>query len=680
MSWSDQELALLLEGLLDPAVAAALADDLLDDPALARRHAALRELLAPPVTLPPLAPPAGLAARVDARLAALPGDAALADALEELPDADGEAPARDRARAAALADAIPAPVALRELPAPPGLLGRTLARLTAEGLIAAASVAAGLGAAGSGDARLAAHLEGLLPEDEALELERALARDPALRARHAGLAALFDERAALPELAAPAPLASRVVARLLAEGAEPEGLLDEDELHRDLEDGDLDHEALPALEPPAGLLAATLGRIEASGLIASAPAEDLGSAAEDLEPAAEDLEPAAGTLTAPALAASDGVPARSGAPAGDAAPRGRLLSFPLWVPAAIAAALLLGAGLGLVLGRGAVAAAPGGELASALAASQGETARLRGELAGQVRALEGARGEASAARAALARAEEAVRRAGAGADERPGLRAELARQREALAAAEARAERAAKLEGELEARAQDALRAREALARSEGALAQLRGEHERERDEHARVRGELLAARTDLARLEQARSEAEAQRAVAVAEARRLQVALDEVPAGMPVASAGAVERWDPRGQAWRPVGPREELSPGTLVRGRRVESVLQVADLPPYQLRTNVYVVRDRHRLDPLPAALTTGGGARFDFTASTEAPQDLHALVEQLASDSAVEASAAQEALRELYVRHGGTGTPPTTAHGWERWWSREGSRHPR
>ena len=122
MSWSDAELADAHEGLLDPAVADALAADLATDPQLAARSLQLAEVFPVPLRLPQLEPPAGLEPRVNERLSQLPRDAELADALEGI--GDEALLERDPERAAALA----LPESLPELSPPAGLFGRALAR------------------------------------------------------------------------------------------------------------------------------------------------------------------------------------------------------------------------------------------------------------------------------------------------------------------------------------------------------------------------------------------------------------------------------------------------------------------------------------------------------------------------------------------------------------------------
>ncbi|HBP23330.1 MAG TPA: hypothetical protein DEA08_36830, partial [Planctomycetes bacterium] len=128
-SWSDPELADHLEGLLDPAVADALAAELERDAALRARSEDLASVLPEPLRLPSLDPPGELEPRVTERLVELPRDAELADALEGIGDEALLARDPERAAALELAGSLP------PLSPPPGLFGRALAQLEAEGLV-----------------------------------------------------------------------------------------------------------------------------------------------------------------------------------------------------------------------------------------------------------------------------------------------------------------------------------------------------------------------------------------------------------------------------------------------------------------------------------------------------------------------------------------------------------------
>ncbi len=138
----DARLADYLEGLLPPDDAAAVEREVAHDANLAARLQALQAVLSEPVTLPPIATPAGLAERVAARAQLAPPDGRLADRLEGLLG-DGDAAALDLtvssdpevgARLRALDTLLAPPVRLPPIAPPEDLLERTLARLAEEGL------------------------------------------------------------------------------------------------------------------------------------------------------------------------------------------------------------------------------------------------------------------------------------------------------------------------------------------------------------------------------------------------------------------------------------------------------------------------------------------------------------------------------------------------------------------
>ena len=631
LGWSDRELADDLEGLLDPDVAEALAAEVALDEALAARRAALAALLREPVALPRLALPLGLQGQVDARLASLPRDAALAEALE------GEGPAelleRDPARAQALrgvlGEAPPAgePESLPALTPPPGLLGRVLARLESEALVAAAPPAASASGATLDDATLAALLEGVLAPAAASAAERALGQDPAARARFEALRAVLGARETLRELPLPAGLRGAVAARLR-----------EEELIR----GELAPGASLAVYPPAELLGKTLERLESAALVAALPG--------------------AGAGAPPPPSSGDTSPAEF-APA----PRGLVLSFPrparvALTAAAAAALLLVGVGLGSS-GFGREAADP--SLAGKLAAAEALAAHAA-EAEGEARALRLRAGQAEGALAASQREAEAQRAALA--ELRAEARAEVASAQAALEEARAEAAQALAARAELRAdlaQAQRELGSERALrARGEGAQEELRTRLAAQGLELAQVRERVRASERSLGQALAARQEAETQRALAEGqlEARGPQ------SAGLQVAGVEGVERWDPHAQAWEPLSPGTALPAGTIVRGGSSLSSLQVSGLLPFQLRSGVYVVRDGQHLDPLP---------RDPWGAPRAAPaesEDVLTWIERLQSDSSVEQSRAQRALRARFAAQGGLGAPPTTAVGWSRWYAQE------
>lgn len=615
MTWSDRELADGLEGLLDPDVAEALEAEVACDSELAARQAALRAILAPPVTLPPLTVPAGLEETTAQRLRELPSDAALAEALEGLGQEEllARAPSRARALRRTLAEAqAGGEEVLPELAPPPGFLGSVLAHLEAEGLLPPAE------AAPRADEDLAALLEGVLAPGEAASLERDLGRDPRLRQRLDALRAVLADEAELAPLPLPASLADAVSERLLDEGL----------VREDLEEG----ASLP-VRPPHDLLARTLGRLESASLVEPAPA------------------PAEVSLPAPAPLTPTSPPDL------DSRPAGLLLTFPRVLLAA-AALLLVGAGLGVV-------AAPAEDATAALELAQGEADSARQELSE-------VSGRLGAAREALRLAEEAAR----------AERADRAREAQDLATAQGEV---------LQARRELAL-LRDRLSQGEGGQAELRAALERAKGELAagkallarregaleELRETLAGARSSLAGAQEAlrqrerllgesraaRQEAETQRALAQAELEKL---AGRSPAGMRVANATQIERWDAETQSWSPIGPETTLGPGALVRGLSAESTLQVSGLLPYQLRSGVYVIRDDQRLVPLPANL------HREVRRSPEpAPDDVLAWIELLQSPSALERSRASQALRSQFHALGGEGQPPTTAAAWTRWWS--------
>jgi len=609
MTWSDRELADALEGLLDLDVAEALEAEVACDGELAARQAALAAILREPVQLPALPVPAGLLTATNSRLVELPRDADLAAALE------GEGPetvlARDPARARALRGVL-AEGGQEELPVlvpPPGLLGRVLSHLEAEGLLAPSGVA-GV----HSDEELAALLEGVLSPGEAAALERALGRDPALRARLAALEEVLGDREELAPLSLPPSLGDAIGERLLDEGL----------LREDLVEG-----ANLPVRPPADLLARTLGRLEAAALIEP---ELLSLSEESGEEAPQ--EPA---------------------------PRGLLLTFPRVLLAA-AALLLVGVGLGY-------RAAP-----QSSGVTSSEVARAQGEADSARRDLSEVTGQLGALREALQGAEDLARREGeARVSGERGLlaaKAEVVQARRALdelkgqLATRSMSDDASKQA--LEVARAEAAEARALLARREGALEELRGTLTTSRASLATVQAALRQTERALGESRAARQEAETQRALAQARVEELGAA-GRASAGMRVANAAQIESWDADRQVWRAVGPEETLPPGSLVRGLSAQSTLQVSGLLPYQLRSGVYVIQDRQRLIPLPDDLhgEAGGGAE-------PAPDDALAWIERLQSPAALERSRASQALRTQFYALGGEGQPPTTSAGWTRWWS--------
>lgn len=611
-TWSDRELADALEGLLDPDVAEALEAEIACDPELAARHAALAEVLRSPVRLPELSVPEGLLPETTQRLLELPRDEELAEALE------GEGPQevlqRDFARARALRSVL-ASEGEEELPPlapPPGLLGSVLAHLEAEGLLPPEAAASD-----HSDEDLAALLEGVLAPAEAASLERDLGRDPELRARLDLLRGVLGSSERLPSLELPASLSDAVGERLLDEGL----------LRQELPEG-----ANLPVRPPADLLSRTLGRLEAAALI---------------EPEAEPV--------VEAVVEREVEPALREEAAATPAPRGILLTFPRVLLAA-AALLLLGLGLGYA------ARPPQEDSAPGLAAAQREAEEARRELSGVT-------GQLGAARESLRQAQDEARQER---ESRARAAAELQTARAAVVASRRdleslQAQVATRAEGDEASReALERVRAelaasRALLARREGALEELRGTLATSRASLASAQTQLRQTERALGESRAAREESEAQRALAQSRAEEL---AKSASAGMKVANAAQIERWDADRQAWRQVSPDETLPPGAIVRGLSAQSTLQVSGLLPYQLRSGVYVIRDDQRLVPLPA--------EGQASSSEPAPDDVLAWIERLQSPSALEQSRASQALRAQFYALGGEGQPPTTSAAWTRWWS--------
>ncbi len=613
MTWSDRELADALEGLLDLDVAEALEAEVACDAELAARQAALAAILREPVLLPELNVPAGLFAATSERLIDLPRDADLAAALE------GQGPeevlARDPARARALRGVLAegGEEVLPLLAPPPGLTARVLAHLEAEGLLAPSA-----DPGSHSDEDLAALLEGVLSPGEAWVLERALGRDPALRARLEALQSVLGDQEELVLLPLPASLSDAVGERLLDEGL----------LREDLAEG-----ANLPVRPPGDLLARTLGRLEAAALV----------------------EPAASPAARVTDSMAEVTPQES-------TPRGLLLSFPRVLLSA-AALLLLGLGLGYQAAPGVISEDPSSELAHA----QDEADLARRELSE-------VSGKLGVAREALRQAEDVARREREGrasdAQELITARADLAESRRNLGDLESQLATRSSQDGALREALRDAqaevVSAKALLARREGALEEVRGTLATSRASLTTLQTTLRATERALGESRAARQEAETQRALAQAQVEELGKA-GRAGAGMRVADAAQIERWDADQQAWRRVNPAETLPPGAIVRGLSAQSTLQVSGLLPYQLRSGVYVIRDGQRLVPLPDDLH--GEARG---AADPSPDDALAWIERLQSPAALERSRASQALRTQFYALGGEGQPPTTSAAWTRWWS--------
>ena len=84
--------------------------------------------------------------------------------------------------------------------------------------------------------RLSAYLDGSLPEGEAIEVEQALAADPALRAEYEGMRRALKLLREVGPVSAPPDLHSRIMARVAEAGAVVARLA-EGELDVDLDRG-----------------------------------------------------------------------------------------------------------------------------------------------------------------------------------------------------------------------------------------------------------------------------------------------------------------------------------------------------------------------------------------------------------------------------------------------------------
>lgn len=535
------------------------------------------------------------------------------------------------------------------------------------------------------DARLAAHLEGLLEPAEAAALEERLTGDPALRARLAALRGLLggelEAPDALPPVPLPAGLARRLGARLAEEGllapvdddqrlaAHLEGALEpaaeadllgrlaaepalraRREALRELAPESLVARWLTPLVPPAGLFELTLARLEEEALLAPEPAA---AAPPRLLPGTLARLEAEGLLASAPRAA---LPVRAG-----------LLVRVGRSPWLLAAALLLGCVGAFQLGslyQRLPALERLRERDAAIDALQASLQRQREEGAARLIELSVAREQARGAEEQL----RAVRT-------EAGL---LARGREDLQVALGR-EQAQRLALEVEAgqvetlrRERDALAARLAAAPPPAAP-----------DPRLRELEALLASRDDElneARLELAGAQEALQQARLHAEPRSGE------PASMLVSDARRIDRWDAARREWRPVEGATELQPGAIVRGAgsRGAIVLQDREL---ELRGGTYVVTGARRLDPLPEATGRAAPVRA-------APGSLHEevpqLIARLGSGSAGERAEAQRRLTALWHRfpdpgpgvvariaQGGlredTPGPPVTPQAWEGWWGR-------
>ncbi len=649
-----------LEGLLPAAEARALEARLAAEPALAARREALVAVLAEPVVLPPLAPPADLLGRALARLeteaARLEGplpDSLLAERLEGLlapeeADLVDQAAAADpevAARLRALRDILGEREALPPVALPARLADRVAAALAGR-------------EPALDDATLAELVEGLLPPEQAARLEAIVASSPALGARRETLRAAFDEPARLPALTPPAGLVDRTLARLAEEGAWIDEALTGDDppaAARLREDDGAD------LAPPAGLLEATLARLEAEGLVGAAPAGSATApAVSATAPAASATAPAA-SATPPAASAAEPSPAPAGlvtpfpAVGGDAVPSRRGVS--VW---AAAAAALLAAAAGLALGS--LAPGPGAEQVAALeelVRRSNETLHGAESRRAEVEAsLREARQRAEGAEAASRAAEQAARDA-------------LAREQSARVAEREQAASAAARLGELELALAEARAASEARARE---LVAARRDLEASARRASAAEAALAATCEALSAREQALAAAEAGRAEA--ERRLAEAARVEPPGGgaalvaaLSVDAAHEAERWDPALGAWVPLDGGA-LPAGTLVRGRGGASAL-TAGARRFALRQATYVVREG-RIEPIPGQ---GGWQASGQAAPGGAPHSVPELIEALASGSPRARARAEHELIALFHRvpEPSAEAPPTTTRGWEAWWSR-------
>lgn len=643
LSWSDRELADALEGLLEADVAEALAAEVACDPELAARQAALTEILREPVLLPRLDVPEGLAGATRERLWELPRDADLAAALEGEGDAAilARDPARVRALRATLVESrVGGEEDLPTLSPAPGLQGRILARLEAEGLLAPAPALEA-----HSDEALADLLEDVLSPGERAAVERDLGRDAALRARLESLRSVLGAQESLAPLPLPQSLSDAVHERLLDEG---------------LERVELPEGANLPVRPPADLLARTLGRLEAAALIEpKAGGASVPLVASEVSTAPV-VAPAPASATVAAIVAHV-TPAAGAVEPAEPATQGLLLSFPRVLLAA-AALLLVGLGIGY-LSR--PPAAPRDDLASSMAEAEAALARKElAEVEGKLRVAEKAR--------RLAREEAGHEREGRKNDavDLIGARAEVAQARQDLGALRGELKAAgadtSDLRKSLALARQEGAKGQALLARREGALEELRGTLAKNQATLASTQGALRKSERTLGESRAARQEAETQRALAQTQIEELGRA-PKASAAMRVANAAQIERWDADRQSWKTLGPDETLLPGSIVRGISTQSTLQVSGLLPYQLRSGVYVIRDGQRLVPLPNDLQGRGGGSAE-----PAPDDVLTWIERLQSGSALERSRASQALRAQFYAVGGEGQAPASAAGWNRWWS--------
>lgn len=158
------------------------------------------------------------------------------------------------------------------------------------------------------------------------------------------------------------------------------------------------------------------------------------------------------------------------------------------------------------------------------------------------------------------------------------------------------------------------------------------------------------------------------------------------VPApGMEVVDASRLQRWDFERGFWAPIESGEELAAGTILRSRGSRAIL-TAESGTHVLGGELYVVRDAHRLAPVPPplsrALTTTTNVGESALAKTQVPQ----LLELWSTGSRGDRSRAQRALETLWrdlgdgggiaflsVTGEGRGEPPRTLRGWREWWER-------
>lgn len=437
------------------------------------------------------------------------------------------------------------------------------------------------------EARLSELLEGLLPDDEAAALEERCRNEPELARARDELERILADPVQLEPCEPPASLEAWV--REVAADPPAPGAEDDEVLAGELE----------PVSPPAHLREWV--RAQAASAARDPLAEPL-----DLERPEVPAHLVAWVGERAREAASD-----AGASAeAEEAREGRLLVFPRAAVLALAAALLVGLGLGLLAGR----------------SGQGQPPREVAQLRADLVALQQELAEASGARES---AESAQRKVSRLLDQREQDLSELRKQQQRAQTAQQAAEQAlARLEARSESLSGELAQARQERDQVAERLRARRDEFAAQGQELARVQAALAqrpAGDPELERRLGARERELAQVRASLAaraqEAARLRAKLDQggVREGTPlrVASARGVRRWDDE-RGWVALAAGEALAPGSVLAGAGLYGQVALeGDRSKRRLGSQLYVVT-RAGLEPLPelegghAPLPRGAGSR--------------------------------------------------------------------